>query len=420
MRTLTLALLLLCSNLLQAQNFTKKADFPGGQRWYLSSFATGDKVYTLCGFDSTTTGHSGRNDLWQYSTTSDTWTQKANLPFMPRTLMSTMVINGTAYAGFGYDTTLVNRKDWWKYNEASDTWTQLPDFPGTERYGAYAFTWNGRGYILAGSSFDHTMGHALNDFWEFNPANNAWTKLGDFPGAGRALGFSQVIGDTLYMGLGEDDSLQAYYHDNFKCYLPAKTWSAMPAIPATANVAEVSGFVSFQAHAGNRVMLMDLDIDYTIPSDLKMVYLYNLNTSMWTLSSMGNIPGFRVAGFASQIGSKAYMGLGSDYYSNAWPGDMWEVNMQNFALSIEAANPALAQISVGAEGHTIHAAIPESIVQKGPAELVLYSMDGKLIKTYPLPGTACTLDARELPSAAYTYAIRSAGRMLVAGQVVLH
>ena len=49
----------------------------------------------------------------------------------------------------------------------------------------------------------------LNDFWEYNPSTNTWTKKADFGGVGRvaAVGFS--IGSKGYLGTGQTNDYLA-------------------------------------------------------------------------------------------------------------------------------------------------------------------------------------------------------------------
>lgn len=68
------------------------------------------------------------------------------------------------------------------------------------RNGAVAFTLNGKGYV--GLGYDGT--HYLNDFWEYNPEDNSWSKVAaDYPDSLRfAVAF--VIDNVAYVGTGED------------------------------------------------------------------------------------------------------------------------------------------------------------------------------------------------------------------------
>jgi hypothetical protein len=84
---------------------------------------------------------------------------------------------------------------------AQDTWTQKADFGGTARSGAAGFSIGSKGYI--GTGYDSNISDQ-KDFWEYDPATNAWTQKADLGEAivGRiaAVGFS--IGSKGYIGTG--------------------------------------------------------------------------------------------------------------------------------------------------------------------------------------------------------------------------
>lgn len=81
---------------------------------------------------------------------------------------SAFVIGETAYVGTGLDTTNALVNDFWQYNPANDTWTELPALPAAGRYTAVGFAIAGRGYIGTGQLALQT-GAFLNDFWEYTP-----------------------------------------------------------------------------------------------------------------------------------------------------------------------------------------------------------------------------------------------------------
>jgi len=427
MKNFILLLSLLCSIAVRAQTFTKKANFPGGERWRGFSFALGDMIYTGAGNDSTNqvgnwVGTAMHRTFWQYNTLTDTWTQKNNLPFTPRNDMASFVVGGVGFAGLGFDSLLNTRDDWWKYNEATDTWTQLSNFPGGDRLGAATFNWNGKGYIMGGESWriiDTSFHRVYKDLWEYTPATDSWTRLNDFPGAARGFGFCHVIDNMLYAGLGSDDSLGVYYSDNFKCDLTTGIWSAMAPVPPTSNVPVVDGPASFCAHAGHKLMIMNVDVTYTNPNDLKTVYIYNTANNTWTLIALANTPGWRFGSSCAQIGNKAYMGTGADYYNWIWPIDFWEVNMQSFVTGIENTNPGLENIYVSSVVHTVSTSIPESILLKGKVEMSVYSMDGKCLHTYPLT-VHDQFDMNELPSGNYAFNIKCGMNTLKTGIILLN
>ena len=87
--------------------------------------------------------------------------------------------------------------DFWEYNPTNNTWTKKADFGGIARIQAVGFSIGDKGYIGTGGRVGYEK-----DFWEYNPTNDTWTRKADFPGLARwaAVGFS--IGNKGYVGLG--------------------------------------------------------------------------------------------------------------------------------------------------------------------------------------------------------------------------
>lgn len=112
------------------------------------------------------------------------------------------------------------------------------------------------------------------------------------------------------------------------------------------------------------------------------------------------------------------MGAGSDYYNWAWPEDFWEVDLQNFITSVENALPDIALINVYASAHIIGVSMPESILQKGNAELELYDMEGKQLHKYYL-NAENRFDTNELPSGSYAYRVIGNNSCLKSGIISL-
>jgi N-acetylneuraminic acid mutarotase len=91
------------------------------------------------------------------------------------------------------------RKDFWEYDPATNAWTQKADFRGGARYGATGFSIGSKGYL--GTGRDENL-FPFKDLWEYDPATNAWTQKADLGVEGRkwAVGFS--IGSKGYIGTG--------------------------------------------------------------------------------------------------------------------------------------------------------------------------------------------------------------------------
>jgi N-acetylneuraminic acid mutarotase len=201
-----------------ANAWTQKADCGGGWRSVAIGFSIGSKGYIGTGIDTSVSPGIYRKDLWEYDPAADTWTQKADLGGTARILAVGFSIGSKGYIGTGVievgPGSFASVKDFWEYDPAADAWTQKADFGGTGRSSAVGFSIGSKGYIGTGGS-------GSKDFWEYDPAANAWTQKADFGGTARsrAKGFS--IGNKGYIGTGWDGSSVVYR--DFWEYDPSKT-----------------------------------------------------------------------------------------------------------------------------------------------------------------------------------------------------
>jgi len=182
-------------------NWVRREDFGGTSRSEAVGFVIGNSGYIATGYDFnsfTTTGVQdslGRYyDLWQYTpdpnqddTKAGNWqgsssqvgpgqTQLANFPGVSRNSAVAFSIGDTAYVGTGFDGTNY-LSDFWAYVPATNTWSPRAAFPGGGRYDAVGFELAGKGYIATGYN-----GSYLNDCYQFDPVNNQWALVQQYPG----------------------------------------------------------------------------------------------------------------------------------------------------------------------------------------------------------------------------------------------
>src|SRR6187431_1493284 len=100
----------------------------------------------------------------------DSWTQKANFGGGERRGAIGFSIGTKGYIGTGISSTFgVFYNDLWEWDSTNDTWTQKASF-SIPRYGAIGFSIGNKGYIGTGNNGSGTM----NDFWEWDQTNNTW------------------------------------------------------------------------------------------------------------------------------------------------------------------------------------------------------------------------------------------------------
>ncbi len=139
-----------------------------------------------------------------------TWAPKTPFAGGGRDQAAGFSIGTKGYIGTGYNSSALWYKDFWAWDQGTNAWTQISDFTATTAFGAVGapgtgpYINNGIGFSIGNYGYVGTGQDGINRkaFWEYDPANNWWTRKTDFPGAGRyaAVGFS--IGTKGYIGTG--------------------------------------------------------------------------------------------------------------------------------------------------------------------------------------------------------------------------
>lgn len=209
----------------------------------------------------------------------------------------TFVINGTAYVGGGI---LLN--DMWKFNETTQQFSQLNTVAnGFKRAFATSFEHSGFGYVVGG---DSAFGYALAEVWKYNPANDTWTRLADFPGGKRVGMATWSNNNRIFVAGGADQFNGTGYGNIYKdCYeyFPATdTWTKLADLP----IAVV--FPSFFSH-GNKIYFVHGSTSNSAYNN----DVYEMDIQQQTWGKTVTFPGSaRNAGLAFSLGGFVYTGLG--------------------------------------------------------------------------------------------------------------
>jgi len=166
----------------------------GGGVYFASAFSVNDKGYLVCG----KFGPSYySNELWQYDPVTNDWSKKANVPGGTRYGVTAFAMNGKGYVGCGADENYyVN--SFYEYNPNTDVWTERAPFPGSPRFNAIGLAINGRGFIGLG-----TDGGYQKDFYEYDPVSDHWMQKASIPGAERRSCVAFTIDGYGYVGTGK-------------------------------------------------------------------------------------------------------------------------------------------------------------------------------------------------------------------------
>lgn len=139
-------------------------------------------------------------------------------------LANCFVNNNKAYIG------LNNTREFWEYEPVQDTWMRLSDFPGTPRFYGSGFAINDKVYFGTGS-----VGREdLADWWEYDIKTNSWLQKSNFSGEGRTGTVAFQIDNMGYLGTGFLWHVD-YYHSGFSDfwkYTPSDDkWSLVTDFP---------------------------------------------------------------------------------------------------------------------------------------------------------------------------------------------
>ncbi|MBD0254767.1 MAG: galactose oxidase [Cytophagales bacterium] len=284
-----------------AMPWVQTAEFAGAGRQLAVSFSIGGKGY--CGIGSGE-GITALKDFWEFDPAAKTWTRKADFAGAPRSAAIAFSIGNKGYIGTGADNnggSALTYQDFWEYDPATDKWTKKADFPGGEVYYAACFTIGNKGYVGTGIK----NGTLLYDFYEYDPAADRWTRKADFAGTpvDAAVGFS--IGNKGYIGLGNRPLGSS---KEFWEYNPATDqWSRKKDFPgaamyfATGFALNGRGYVGLGSQGGTEF------------------WEYNPGSDAWS-RAVDFLGGSRENATGFVIGNKAYVGTG---YRGGYLKDVW-------------------------------------------------------------------------------------------------
>ena len=193
----------------------QKANLPTDGRNHPAMIAVYNKIYMGCG--SNDNGNLG--DWWEYDIINDLWTQKTDIIGNDRHHPFYFGIGDYAYVGFGHgslpgpgsnpSSNSYIYNDFYKYDPSDDTWTQLSNFPSEARVAGTQFSYNGKGYILSGDGDNHGPLNS-GEFWEYDPSNDSWTQLPSHPGDAIWAPGNFIIGCDVYFLLGQNTNSSGY------------------------------------------------------------------------------------------------------------------------------------------------------------------------------------------------------------------
>lgn len=267
---------------------------------------------------------------------AQTWTQLGNPPasYEARNHPVTFSIGDFAYIGTGAGN--FYNPDFYRYDPSNDSWTALANFPGGARSFAYGVANAGKGYVGFGLVATSTGATYYDDLWEFDPVTNAWTKLADCPGSGRRHPAMVATPGKIFVGCG--DGPNGNLNDWWEYDIASNTWDQKPNLPSFVRHHPYFFEAGGDAYVG---------FGHNGQSIYKDMYRYTPSTSTWT--AMPDIPAQgRVAGTQFGYDGKGYLLSGQgETHNNLATGEFWEFDPSNSSWAQLTAHPGTGRWAPG-------------------------------------------------------------------------
>jgi N-acetylneuraminic acid mutarotase len=293
----------------QEKQWLQAAAFPGIGRRYASSFMIGSKFYVGLGSGIKDNAEQDLSDFWEYDLVGNTWTKKNDFPDGPRQFSLGFTVNGKGYIANGQHITYTNGiptgtfyKDFWEYDPTNDSWTKV----GTYNFlsenivnTSSIFVVNQKAYLFSS-----------NNLWVFDPADNSLTQKANAPET-MLFNISFAIGDKGYVGVGQTGGID--FSKSFYEYNPVTdAWTRKADFPGMLRRSAV-GF----AIAGNGYVTCGESTKQISPGTIQYVgtnetWAYNQLNDKWL--KVADYPGFKPFNLVgSSNNEKAIVGAGNSY-----------------------------------------------------------------------------------------------------------
>ena len=189
------------------------------------------------------------------------------------------------------------------------------NFPGDARNSAVSFVIGDTAYVGTGDN-----GSTTTDFWKYVPSTKTWTQIADFEGARRGGAVAFTLGNKGYVGAGKGAG--SYYQDFWEYDPTNDTWTEIASLGGDGRSNAVAFALNGMAYVGS---------GNTQSESLSDFWKYDPNTNTWT--QIASLPGnARTNAFSFSANGLGYVGGGArigtnyekDLYSYNPAIDVWE------------------------------------------------------------------------------------------------
>jgi|GEM_PF-656672 len=270
-------------------------NFPDTPRGKTTAFSINGNAYVLGSYSS----GEPQTNLWEYDTTTNQWTQRADYPGLAKSSYAVFTIGRKAYVGLGYDSTTGYHNDFWEFDPANNIWTRKTDFPGKPREAAIAFGFANTGIIGLGGNIT-TDEFNYTDIWRYSPSSNQWTKMNDFPGTATWSASSVAIDSIGYVFFGGSSPDDGTSNDLWTYHPSSDKWISTDKFPGENRVDATAFVINKRIYAG-------FGIDRG--NAFRDMWEYNPGNFTWIQrADCDGVPRYGAVGFS--LGNKGFVGLG--------------------------------------------------------------------------------------------------------------
>ena len=220
--------------------WTRKADMPTARSDFSTSVVNG-KIFAIGGqirLEKDEFGDLALSKVEMYDPETDTWERRTDMP-TPRAAISTSVVDGKIFAMGGEEIKKMQQdKGWYKfkilptvemYDPSTDTWTQKADMPTPRSYLSTSVV-DGKIYAMGGVPRTHELPR-LETVEVYDPATDRWEKVGDMNQA-RSCAAIGVVNREIY-AMGGRGLSETPYLSSVEVFNPkTNQWQEITEMPA--------------------------------------------------------------------------------------------------------------------------------------------------------------------------------------------
>lgn len=324
-----------------------KGSFPFGRRSNGISIGGDSLIYMGLGFDNSL---SMKKDFWSYNPQTSVWTRLADFPGVARVGATVFVFNGVMIVGGGQRTGGIELGDYYAYDVQNNAWNKIssPSF-GAFRSFSSAFSIGTSAYLFGGNNSNN---QSLKDLLSYKLDTTVsicdslvWLRRKSFPDSNRALTSGFALQGKGYVCCGKDafsGSGVNFFKDTWEFDPGENTWTRVADFPGVARSAAVTFVIDSFAYVG---------LGWDGSNALKDMYRYSPHLNRW--DSIANYPGSGGRqGFGTSVNGKGYVAAGTDGIN--WHDDFWEYNpandtwtrINNFPVGKRSNGPSISMDSL--------------------------------------------------------------------------